>query len=247
MWCAACQQDVPGVAASAGEAAVCCARCGKTLAEGPARAKSKVPFEDLPEFVELEDWEFAETIEQAARRVHNIAHDLQVGPQRRQRRDTPHSLRSPASSRLSSRTRAGSKDQPNRSTNSTPWLVLALGLGVFVCGAALIAISLVSERPQLWQMGLPMVLGGQVAILAVVASQLDSVWNSNRATFVALHAMDEQVRQLREEWEDLKRQDIDQPFYQHLAEGASPEVLLGDLKDQIDVLSEHLTRNKRAA
>jgi hypothetical protein len=76
-------------------------------------------------------------------------------------------------------------------------MVLTLGLAVFVCGSTLIGLSLVYQHEQLWQLGLPMVLGGQVAILAVVIWQLESVWQSNRATFVALHAMDEQLRQLR--------------------------------------------------
>ena len=127
--------------------------------------------------------------------------------------------------------------------------MLAIGLGVFVCGAALIVLSLVNQRPQLWQLGLPMVLGGQVAVLAVVIWQLDAVWNGNRATFVALHAMDEQLRQLRGEWTQLQQQGDaeEQPFYRHLAEGASSDVLLADLKDQIDVLSQHLAQARRAA
>ncbi len=111
------------------------------------------------------------------------------------------------------------------------------------------AISLVSERPTLWQLGLPMVLAGQVAVLAVVIWQLDVVWNSHRATFVALHAMDDQLRQLRDQWvlRQQAERTAEQPFYRHLAEGASPEVLLADLKDQIDVLSKRLVRDRQAA
>ncbi|MBM4092356.1 MAG: hypothetical protein FJ276_23465 [Planctomycetes bacterium] len=86
--------------------------------------------------------------------------------------------------------------QPN---TSVVWTVLALGLGVFVCGAALMGLALLYQREQLWQVGLPMVLGGQLAVLAVVIWQLESVWQSNRATFVALHALDEQLRDIRRE------------------------------------------------
>ena len=86
---------------------------------------------------------------------------------------------------------------PAKPGGTLPWLILALGLGVFACGAALMGLSLAKDSTPLWQLGLPMVLGGQVAVLFVVIWQLDVVWHSNRATFVALHAMDEQLRQLR--------------------------------------------------
>lgn len=238
------------MAASADSAKVCCARCGQALARGVNTHQAEVPFEDLPDFVELEDWEFAETIQEAERLVRTVTTDLNDTYRKQKRWDPPHDFRRPASSRLPAAShKAQRDDDPTTGSHSVPWLVLAMGLGVFVCGAALVAISLVSQRPQLWQLGLPLVLGGQVAVLAVVVSQLDAVWNSNRATFVALHSMDEQVRQLREEWSRLQQQaDLEsQPFYRHLAEGASPEVLLADLRDQIDVLSQHLAQTKRAA
>lgn len=249
MWCAACQQDVPGVAVSANDPAVCCARCRKTLSRSaPSGAPKSVPFEDLPDFIELEDWEFAETIQEAERLVRNVQSDLSVT------RPTQEPARRPRSSqrpRVRPEAQANSSVDalPSKATQATPWLVLAIGLGVFVCGAALIVLSLVNQRPQLWQLGLPMVLGGQVAVLAVVIWQLDAVWNGNRATFVALHAMDEQLRQLRGEWTQLQQQGDaeEQTFYRHLAEGASPDVLLADLKDQIDVLSQHLAQARRAA
>ncbi len=255
MWCAACQQDVPGVAVAANETTVCCAHCGRSLgraaARSPRRSTADVPFEDLPDFVELADWELAETIEQAERLVHTIAADLGESKDRtrqpRARRDRADGVPRP-NSPVTSAAVARSEQELKRSTGqSAPWLVLAMGLGVFVCGAALVAMSLVSNRPQLWQLGLPMVLGGQVAVLAAVVSQLDWVWNSNRATFVALHAMDEQLRKIREQWAQIQQLQEEPAFYRHLAQGASPEVLLSDLKDQIDVLSEHISQQKRAA
>ncbi len=243
MWCAACHQDVPGVAASANNTKACCARCGQAFARAVAPEAPSVPFEDLPEFVELEDWEFAETIQEAERLVRNVTADLGPAPRwdrlRESRRDRP--------VRRAAHRQEMVEDRVSKSNSTLPWIVLALGLGVFVCGAALIALSLVQQRPQLWQLGLPLVLVGQVAVLAVVIGQLDAVSNSNRATFVALHAMDDQVRQLRDAWDQQPAETPERPFYRHLAEGANPDVLLADLKDQIDVLADHLAQTKRAA
>lgn len=253
MWCATCQQDVPGVATSKSDTRVRCARCGQALTrvrnDFPSPTPAQVPFEDMPEFIELEDWEFAEAIHvaQSVAREAAASPVSVPGPFTKQVR--------PSSSTVPRAIEPGDaceRDAPAPSAKSPPttaWLVVAFGMGLFVCGAALIALALAQGRPSLWQLGLPMVLGGQVAVLSVVVWQLEAVWNSNRATFVALHAVDDQVRQLRTQWavsargEDLE----EQPFYRHLAEKAPPEVLLADLKDQLDLLSLHLAQQKRAA
>ncbi len=272
MWCGACQQDVPGVVASASDLSICCARCGKPIVSTSRQCRDRaamppshrdesrktvvrddeaVPFEDLPEFIDLEDWEFEETIQEAQRLVRSVtaAPELTLVQLKRERTDNSHSQDSVPSQRHTPDEPPLPIPTPGKSNSSVPWSVLAIGLGVFVCGAALIGLALVSQRPELWQLGLPMVLGGQVAVLAIVIWQLDVAWNSHRATFVALHALDQQLRQLREQWSQIEQQAAtqQQPFYRHLADGASPEVLLADLKDQLDMLSARLVRDKHAA
>ena len=253
MWCAACQQDVPGVAASAADTTITCARCGQRLSRRAGSESASVPFENLPEFVELEDWEFAETIQQAERLVRSVVNDSSAACRHhRPVRSSKPGRRVTASStdlRPSATGELAQRDTSANSPTSLPWLIMAFGLAVFVCGAVLTAWSVVQQHPVMWQIGLPLVLGGQVAILAVVIWQLDSVWNSNRATFVALHAVDQQVHELVSQWEALQQctDTPDQPFYRHLAEEASPEVLLADLKDQLDLLSERLAQQHRRA
>ena len=276
MWCGACQQDVPGVVASSSDPSFCCPRCGKPLCRAASwRGQTPPPppemgklsevlaaevdrgtYEDLPEFVELEDWEFEETIQEAERLVRSVTRSPELGlaQLKHQRTDRSHRQRTPASmcrppDETTPVTSASTPTAPTQTNTSLPWVVLAIGLGVFVCGAALMGLSLVNQRPQLWQLGLPMVLGGQMAVLAVVIWQLDVAWNSHRATFVALHALDDQLRRLREDWNHQREPERtdEQPFYRHLAAGAAPDVLLADLKRQIDVLSTHLARDKRAA
>jgi hypothetical protein len=206
---------------------------------------------ELPEFIELEDWEFEETIKEAQQLVHNVATQqrLSLDQANRTRTDPPHlgwRDRPPGNDAVPAR---GTFSLPSQPSGLVAWIILAVGLGGFVCGTALIGLSLFKQQPTLWQLGLPLALLGQVAVLFVVVWQLDVVWHSNRATFVALHAMDEQIRQLRQESKRSQSIDGDDTpmFYRHVAEGASPHVLLEDLKQQIDVLSLQLSRDKHAA
>jgi hypothetical protein len=155
--------------------------------EGDVRSSG----EDMPEFVELEDWDFEETM----RHVRQLVQSVTSGSGT----DTGQPVRDGGSSepQLGGGDAASGVESPVRPSGTLPWLILALGLGVFACGAALMGLSLARHSTPLWQLGLPMVLSGQLAVLFVVIWQLDVVWHSNRATFVALHAMDEQLRQLR--------------------------------------------------
>ncbi|MFO7904274.1 MAG: hypothetical protein R6U98_16540, partial [Pirellulaceae bacterium] len=237
-------------AASREDRTVCCARCGEGLTLVQDSSARDIPFEELPElpeFDDLSDWEFDETLQDAEHLVRRIATDARGD----QHRTAWNSSRGPKSVSATGDT-AACKEGGCQSPAEASWpvsasgVVLPFALAVFVCGVALISLSLISQRPLLWELGVPMALAGQVAVLAVVVWQLNAAWNGNRATFVALHAVDDQVRELRNDWSKIQRANTD-AFYDHLAEGASPEVLLADLKDQIEVLSDYLDQTERAA
>jgi len=188
--------------------------------------------DESPEFEELEAWDFEETICHAQQLVESMARDSALGAGRERAGDRTNSA----------------IPSPARSAGTLPWLSLALGIGVFVCGAALMGLSLVKDSTPLWQLGLPMVLGGQLAVLFVVIWQLDVVWHSNRATFVALHAMDEQLRQLRlRAGRAAVREPLAKPFARHAAEEVSPHLLLSHLRSQLEVLATRLDSSKDAA
>jgi hypothetical protein len=272
MWCRACQQDVPGVVTSSQNPTVRCARCGQPLAgSGSDRTGLLTPHftlsaqgtgdgtiarpddcvvsgsEDFPEFVELEDgdfeaWDFEETIRRAQQLVKRVTSESAIDSVQ------PASDGAGAAREPSERRAAATVPPPARPSGTLPWLILAFGFGVFACGAALIGLSFVKDSTPLWQLGLPMVLGGQLAVLFVVIWQLDVVWHSHRATFVALHAMDEQLRQLRLHAPHAQAgQPEAKAFLQHLSEGASPYILLNDLRAQLDALSTRLDKTKDAA
>ena len=81
--------------------------------------------------------------------------------------------------------------------SSLPWLVLGVGLSVFVCGAILTAWALLGQRPELWSVGVPLLVAGQVAVFAVIIWQFESIWRSDQATFHILHGVDERLQSLR--------------------------------------------------
>lgn len=212
--------------------------------------------DEFSEFAELEDWEFDETIQRAQQLLKSVAEEPAArgkvaAAERQNAVPRPH-LDTAASPTPVSRTAATPRplptaDVPVPGKSIWPWLFLTLGIGVFACGVALVGMSLARGSTPLWQLGLPLVLGGQLAVLLVVIWQLDVVWLSHRATFVALHAVDDQLRKLQRQSEQ-RTGSLDAKVYtHHQAETASPLALLRVLRAQLDDLSSQLEKHNDAA
>jgi hypothetical protein len=110
---------------------------------------------------------------------------------------------------------------------------------VFVCGGILMGWSVISNRPELWSVGLPMAAGGQIALLLGLVMQLDRLWHDSRQAASKLDHVDEQLHDLKAN-ATMMHNDHASPsgeFYTHLASGAGPHLLLTDLKSQIDLLA----------
>jgi len=112
----------------------------------------------------------------------------------------------------------------------------------FVCGAILLGWSLGSGRQELWNLGLPISLGGQVALLAGLLLQLDRLWHHSRTACAKLDNVDERLHELKRTTALLgtTHTSAANAFYSHLAGGASPQLLLTDLKSQLDLLALRL-------
>lgn len=214
------------------------------------------------EFVDLEDWEFEETIQRAQQLLRSVTDDPAIRPpgvsaDRRASVPRPH-MEAVASSGATGAPGASAASSPAPASLSTaavpvagkslwPWLFLTLGIGVFACGVALVGMSLARGSTPLWQLGLPLVLGGQLAVLLVVIWQLDVVWLSHRATFVALHAVDDQLRKLQRQTEG-RSNPLDAKIYsRHEAEPISPSAMLRVLRAQLDALSAQIGDRSDAA
>jgi len=124
------------------------------------------------------------------------------------------------------------------------WACLSLGVMALACGGVLVAWSLLSDRGDLWSLGLPLAVVGQGGLVIGLLLQLDGLWNSSRKTEETLTQLDGKLHDLAHTTTMLgtTRSTPAQSFYVHMAEGASPHLLLADLKGQLDLLAERLTR-----
>jgi hypothetical protein len=131
--------------------------------------------------------------------------------------------------------------------STAAWLVLSLGLSLFACGAVLLGWSLAMDRPDLWPIGLPLALVGQAGLLLGLILQLDGLWQTNRQTAAALSDLDGELSRVRHATTLLttSRSTSAQSFYAHLANGASPQILLTDLKGQLDLLAQQMASQRR--
>ena len=120
--------------------------------------------------------------------------------------------------------------------------MLSVGMMAFVFGAVLIGWSFAEDRPDLWRLGLPFTLGGQAALIVGLVFQLDGLWRSNRDAAKTLDELDSQLDELRHATSLLSttHSSSAQSFYLHMADGASPNLLLADLKGQLDLLANRI-------
>ncbi len=122
------------------------------------------------------------------------------------------------------------------------WIFLSLGTMIFACGGSLLAWSVIGNRPDLWNVGLPVAAGGQVALLVGLILQLDRLWHDSRHATSKLDHVDEQLHDLKATTTMLHGDHASPSgaFYAHLANGAGPQLLLTDLKNQLDQLATKL-------
>jgi len=124
------------------------------------------------------------------------------------------------------------------------WACLSLGVMALACGGVLVGWSLFANRGDLWSLGLPLAVVGQGGLVIGLLLQLDGLWNSSRKTEETLTQLDGKLHDLAHTTTMLgtTRSTPAQSFYVHMAEGASPHLLLADLKGQLDLLAERLAR-----
>lgn len=150
---------------------------------------------------------------------------------------------------------AGAQSPNNRKSfgqtlrSGCAWLALASGTMAFACGVVLLAWSVYGARPGLWNLGIPFTLGGQVALLIGLCLQLDRLWSENRETGERLAQLDNRLSELRRSTQLLGSpyHGPAQNFYSHLSQGAGTELLLSDLKAQLDLLALEMARQRDAA
>jgi hypothetical protein len=258
MWCSTCQQDVPALG-SAIEGTLRCGKCSGplTFAAAPPAIASPAPtqaatleklFRSTP--LSNDDW----SIEAELRGVQRLISSLKARPAPIENAATlphPH-LRSPASKTIATHEqtttnsrRSLEKRQPQ--SRLAAWTILTIGLTMFACGCVLLGWSVITKRTDLWRIGMPLTFVGQAGLILGLVLQLNDLWSTNRQTAAALNDLDEELKTVREANTLLStsHSTAGQSFYLHLAEGASPHILLADLKGQVDLLAQQMARHSR--
>ncbi len=258
MWCSACRQDVPGlVLPESGRYS--CPRCGaglgdsdfygardiRTDADAPPRAAGP----DAPPT--YDPWE----LEQQLRHIERLlridrpkrAREGAGSPQPWARLDASHvgplGWHSPAVARAkAARKRAAQARRPESWLPVLTWSVLAAGLMASAFAGVLLVWASVSGRSELWTIGMPVGLAGQIVLVIGLILQLDRLWHDNRHTAEKLEHVDERLHSLNKATTLLGAgaNAASSSFYSHMAGGASPQMLLADLKTQLDLLAVKL-------
>ena len=129
---------------------------------------------------------------------------------------------------------------------SLAWTALSLGTMALVCGGVLLAWSVVTGRTGLWTIGMPVALCGQIGLLAGLIMQLDGLWNDSRHTSTKLDNVDRQLHDIKTATTMLgaSHTSPSAAFYSHLAGGAGPQLLLSDLKSQLDLLALRISQEE---
>ena len=144
--------------------------------------------------------------------------------------------------------RSHAKSRRARSAlRAVAWLVLLFGLMGMACGGVLVGWSLIAGRQDLWPIGLPIALVGQIVLVMGVILQMGRLWNDHSRTSDKLDHMDERLADLKSTTALLgtTHSTPAMSFYSHLAGGANPQLLLADLKGQLDLLALKMGRDSR--
>lgn len=144
-------------------------------------------------------------------------------------------------------TRRSRSAKPARTSGGLARGVLWLGFLALLAGAGVTFYGMLEDRLDLWNLGVPTLVSGTAAFLLGLVLQLEHIRRNSRQAVARLKQLDSHLAELERTTALLTvtQGGTSQAFYAHLAEQASPNLLLADLKGQIDLLS--LKLGKRPA
>jgi hypothetical protein len=201
-----------------------------------------------------DDWEMQQRL-QHIDRILNRNHDRSGRPQPEHegafaRLDPPHEL--PSSGHLPAAAER-TAPLPAKKQSAGPgdallavavWLALSLGITALMCGGILLGWSVLGGRTELWSIGMPIAVVGQIALVLGLILQLDRIWHNHLSTAEKLTDVGRQIHDLKAATAMLGTTHCSpaSAFYAHYSGGANPQMLLADLKGQLDLLAVKLDR-----
>jgi hypothetical protein len=269
MWCSTCHQDTPGVPhATTGR--IVCSRCQQPLRsqksqapaqicdEGIALDEQPAPAATTAAPFRKDDWPAQQRVRSLARELKrpNIAAKISPTPKSAShlRFEPPQDFfgqLTPA--QVASTTPAAARDaeeallKARRSEGGQiiAWLIVIAGALILGSGIGLITWSLVMKVMTYWNLGFVLALGGQGTLIIGLALVVSRLWRHSRYAASKLQDVHTRLGQLQQTAEILTtmRTSGGAPaFYAELARGASPNMLLTNLKGQLDQLATRISR-----
>jgi hypothetical protein len=122
------------------------------------------------------------------------------------------------------------------------WSVLAVGLMASAFGGVLLVWAAATGRNELWTIGMPVGLGGQIVLVIGLILQLDRLWHDNRHTAAKLDHVGARLHDLNQTASRLGTSPATASgsYPPHLPADANPHILLAELKTQLDMLAVKL-------
>ncbi len=127
------------------------------------------------------------------------------------------------------RPHGGIFSRPGVFLRTVAWSTLLIGVMTLACGSFLMGWSMFSGRADLWSTGSPIALIGVISLFIALVVQIDRLLHDNRET--SRNTMAKLGNH---------RHSPSEAFYSHLAGGANPQLLLHDLKSQLDLLADKI-------
>jgi hypothetical protein len=246
MWCKVCRQDVPALPKGERQT-LCCSRCGEAV--GAAAVPRQDAAADQPPT--YDGWELDEQLAHIERSLKAGRLAEPRGPvdyTSIPRFDAPQA--GPPSGHLGAsqhrQARRRLSDRQKALSGTFAWVIVSLGTMSLVCGGALLVWSLATGRQELWNVGLPAAVAGQIALLAGLVLQIDRLWYDNRRAAAKLGNVEGRLRELQTTAMMLGtgQSPASTTFYSHFASGAAPQLLLTDLKSQLDLLAVRMAQEE---
>ena len=262
MWCRNCQQEVPAVNRPE-IGAILCARCHQELPSAPNLyapvADSGIPLDEYAPAdptappVELHDPEKERLLRHMRRTLRHFEPSanrslvpspfhfdpsFDFGPAA-QPLVTSESIYSTTEERL----RQPGKGKPRASGEQRfAWFMVTCGVAAFLAGLGIVGCSLAFQRTELWDWGVITTFAGQGLLIFGLVAVLGSLWTHGRQSTRKLHEVHSRLVDIQRTSEMIagQRGGGAPSFYTELARGASPQILVANLKGQLDQLATRL-------
>jgi hypothetical protein len=266
MWCSNCQQDTPGLA-NPTSGRIVCSRCQQPLQkrnppytsricdEGlaldePAETQPSMPTSAASPFRNY-DWASRQRVRTAVRELRRPNPTTANSPNRiladRQRFDPPQDLFGQIE-HATTPTIASVMPQlipndtaPKHSTGGqvVAWLIVMIGIAALSGGVGLMAWSLSTAQILYWNYATGLAMAGQGMLILGLILVISRLWRSSRYSSAKLQDVHVRLGQLQQTSEALvaTRGGGAPAFYADLVRGASPHVMLANLKGQVDQLA----------